>query len=187
MANFGAGCGPGQAGGRPKGGSLQFSVVPKVFVASAAGVLQSSQAATGHRERERERERARSRERTIPTCGERETPECECCSIVQSSCRWGGASRGGFGKGPRGSSRGEGGAGFGNYCLRTADYLLSFLWFLFWRFVVGETLTWETRLVCVFVVVVCVCVCVWVFEARSLSFGTSFWEQLYGPLWVLNY
>jgi hypothetical protein len=49
---------------------------------------------------------------------------------------------------------------------------------------VGETLTWETRLVCVFVVVVCVCM--WVFEARSLSFGTLFWEQLYGPLWVLN-
>jgi len=61
VANFGAGCGPGQAGGRPKGGSLQFSVVPKVFVASAAGVLQSSQAATGHRERERERHGERER------------------------------------------------------------------------------------------------------------------------------
>jgi len=106
VANFGAGCGPGQAGGRPKGGSLQFSVVPKVFVASAAGVLQSSQAATGHREREREREtereRERSRERTIPTSGERETPECGCCSLVQSACRWGGASRGVLGKDPGG-------------------------------------------------------------------------------------
>jgi hypothetical protein len=159
--------GPGRLAGGPKAGVSsspwyrRFSLQAlRGFCSQAKQQQDTERERERDGERERERERERSRERTIPTCGERETPECECCSIVQSSCRWGGASRGGFGKGPRGSSRGEGGAGFGNYCLRTADYLLSFLWFLFWRFVVGETLTWETRLVCVFVVVVCVCVCV---------------------------
>jgi hypothetical protein len=99
VANFGAGCGPGQAGGRPKGGSLQFSVVPKVFVASAAGVLQSSQAATGHSERERER--ARERERYLPAASERHQ---SASAVLLSSRHVGGVERAGgvLGKDPGG-------------------------------------------------------------------------------------